>query len=192
MAETKTNTGSTLLAYLIQSVENSNPDLLGIEEEFSSSHEAARKSKDVMIAAFKKLERGLQQVANTIKSSAAKGDTSFGKLEPFKDSAQRQFDELNARFQEVRGGLLPHACLRSSPLFSPQVQTKFTELAQFMGEDPRKTDFEKFFGQMDQFKITFANAHESVRKEREKLERAMKKEAEKKLKDAQRAARKVR
>mmetsp|Transcript_5419 Transcript_5419/g.12307 ORF Transcript_5419/g.12307 Transcript_5419/m.12307 type:complete len:86 (+) Transcript_5419:1389-1646(+) len=71
------------------------------------------------------------------------------------------------------------------------MDANFKSLVTFLGENPGRMDNEKFFTLIDQFQTTFCRTIETVRKEKERKERVLKKEAEKKLRDAARSARAI-
>ena len=127
LAQTKTNQGTTLLAYLVSSMEKSNPDMLQLEHEFPSTKESARKSGTQMTTDFKKLERGVTLVENVIKTGIGQGDnrcrfqpclnisdtlltrhklplvpSSFKKLEAFRDDSKAKLTRLTERYEQVR------------------------------------------------------------------------------------------
>lgn len=172
LAQTKTNHGSTLLHYLILNLESSNPDLLLFVDEFSSTQDASRKSASQMNGDLQRLKKGVTMLGQAVKVGGSNPDPGFSTLGPFLQQCEASFASINQT----------HASMNA----------EFEDLVKFFGEDPKKLDHEKFFTLLDQFRTTFGRAVEAVRKEKERKEKQSRKEAEKKLRSAARAAKRIR
>ena len=169
LAQTKTNQGTTLLEYIILGLEKSDPEMvIGLTNGFPSAPEALRKSLQTMTADFKKLEKGLAQINTILSNPKASADPNFEKMVPFKATASGRIQALEEKLKAV--------------------EKDFGEIVVYLGENPKRMSTEDFFKLLDQFQTTFCQSVDNLKQQREKRERAQKREAEKLIKEAKRRA----
>ena len=75
MSQTKTNSGYTLLEYIVMKVETPFPELLKLHVDFENVEKAKRIPVSNIMEDMAKIRVGLTQTKSGIKVSSEKGDT---------------------------------------------------------------------------------------------------------------------
>lgn len=132
----------TLMNWVVQWCEDTDPSLVDFQEDFPEIDEAARCSLPQWTADFGQLEAKIKLVANHIaarRKQAPKGDRFVEVMTPFREKAATEAETLSARYQatEQRFGALVHS----------------------FGEDPKTCGVEEFFKNLlGEFVASFAKA----------------------------------
>jgi len=174
-AENKT----TLLHYLVDTIETKFPDLLSFNEELIHVDRASRVSLDSIQKTLKQMDSSIKNLETDLKNAS--------KLAASEDD----------KFLEVMGNFAKEAREQCDVLqrMGKKMETVYQELAEYFVFDPQKYTLDEFFTDVKTFKDSFHQCHkdnnklreteEKIRRareakekaEREKLERQAKKKA---------------
>ena len=146
---------STLLHFLVETIEAEQPDLLNFYEEILHLDKASKASFESIDKALKHMETSIHSLRTdlTIVQTEDIEDTFHESMSGFVEEAQEQFSILNVMRQKL--------------------DTIFSELAIFYVFDKQKYSVEEFLGDIKTFKDQFRAAHVNIREEREVRERAV-------------------
>jgi len=146
---------STLLHFLVETIEAEQPDLLNFYEEILHLDKASKASFESIDKALKHMETSIHSLRTdlTIVQTEDIEDTFHESMSGFVEEAQEQFSILNVMRQKL--------------------DTIFSELAEFYVFDKQKYSVEEFLGDIKTFKDQFRAAHVNIREEREVRERAV-------------------
>ena len=165
MCTVKTNSGYTLLEYIVMKIEDRFPEMLELSTDFAKVELAKRIPTTNISEDMAKIRMGLTQTKNGIKQSSAKGDATFeAAMGAFAAEAEETKKKLEERIKKMEGS--------------------FKELCAFLGENPPpKTKSDELFSMISRFVGQFKQAttqykEKSARKakkaEREAMNSAMK------------------
>jgi len=148
---------STLLHFLVETVEAEMPDLLFFYEEILHLDKAAKVSLESIDKVLKLMESSLKSL---------------------KDDLTRTVD-MEDKFNEIMTDFLEQAHSDYSILMAMRnkLDSLYSDIAEYFVFDKLKYSFEDFYGDIKLFKDQFKIAHEKIKEEREAFERAQKAKA---------------
>jgi len=142
---------TTLLHFLVETIEISYPDLISFYEEIMHLDKAARVSCESVDKVLKQMENSIKNLDTDLEIA------SRVKLDP---------DDL---FVEAMGSFSAEARVQCSLLraMSTKMDSLYTDLAEYFVFDKQKYTLEEFFGDIKLFKDKFKQAQEALIEERE-------------------------
>jgi len=142
---------TTLLHFLVETIEKNHPDLLSFFDELIHLDKASRVSTD-------SVQKALKQMDNSIRN-----------LETDLKNASRVSTDPDDKFEEAMGNFCTEARAQCSILqaMATKMETLYTDLAEYYVFDKQKYTLEEYFGDIKIFKDNFKGAYESILKERE-------------------------
>lgn len=167
---------TTLLHYLVDTIERKFPDLLTFSDELVHVDRAARVSTDSIQKALRLMESNVRNLETDLSNSRQpqSPDDLFAEvMGEFAKDAQKQCALLQSMFQNM--------------------ETLYSELAEFYAFDKQKYTLEDFFTDIKSFKDAFHQAHKEnvlAREAEEKSRRAREAREKAEQERAERAARK--
>ncbi|CAH1777866.1 unnamed protein product, partial [Owenia fusiformis] len=158
LANTKSaDNKTTLLHFLVQTVEEKYPDIMSFTEELIHIDQAARVSEETVVKSLKSMEKNIKDLELDLKNYKQQSD--------------------NDRFQEVMGNFVNGAKEQVEVLSSmhKKMEQLFLQMSKFYTFDPKKYGMEEFFGDLKAFKASFIKAgkdNAKLRETEEKIRRA--------------------
>jgi S1-C subfamily serine protease len=145
---------STLLHYLVHTIQNKFPHFMSFHEDLSSVEVAARVSNQTLDAEMEELRQGILEINRELdvisSGERVPGDCFVEVMSPFLREAEKEFRELT---QLHRSAMM-----------------EFRQAAKFFGEDPLKTRVDDFFAVFATFVIEFQAAVKDIETEKKKKE----------------------
>jgi len=148
---------STLLHFLVETVEKNHPELLNFHEELMHLEKSARVSIENVTKSLKQMDNNIKNLETDLKNA-------------------RNTDP-DDRFEEAMGAFCSEARSQCATLMTmgTKMERLYAELSEYYVFDKAKYTLEEFFGDIKTFKDQFKQAYDSMLKEREaeaKLARA--------------------
>lgn len=167
---------TTLLHYLVETIERKFPDLLTFEDELRHVDRAARVAVDSIQKALRQMDssvRNLETDLNNCKVPQGEDDKFVQVMGSFAKEAREQCEILQSMFRKM--------------------DALYTELSEFFSFDKQKYTLEEFFGDVKTFKDAFYQSlkdNQKVRESEEKSRRAREAREKAESERADRVARK--
>jgi hypothetical protein len=131
LAITKSNTGETVLEYIIKNLLKKMPTLLQVSTELASVFLAAKVNIDVAKSDKKKLTLGLATLEKQFEKDEEVGEDYFEtSLGPFKDKANMLFEVLEDKYETTMQSFTDVGTFLLEPKLNPE--DLFTMLASFL------------------------------------------------------------
>jgi len=168
---------STLMHFLVETIEKSHPQLLSFYDELIHLDKASRVSLDSVMKTLKQMDNSIKNLETDLKNSA------------------RTVQDKDDKFEECMGSFAKDARDQYSILqaMATKMETLYAELAEYFVFDKQKYTLEEFFSDIKTFKDLFKQAYDSILKEREseaKLVRAREEREKAERERAERVAKK--
>lgn len=151
LTQTRTNSGQTLLEYIIVHITEKCPDLLALDADLESVPEASKIAIETLRVDVAKIKQGCNAIRNGIKADVAAGGTIFQeKMEGFCARAEQLRDEVVAALHKA--------------------ETEFASLCEYFASPPPPTTTpDSFFRLVANFVNAYMSTvkHVATRKERQ-------------------------
>ncbi|KAK5638990.1 hypothetical protein RI129_013285 [Pyrocoelia pectoralis] len=144
------NNKSTLLHYIVETVEKKFPELLNFYDELPHIDKASRVSLDVIQKTLKQMDSSIKNLETDLannKLPQSNDDKFFETMNSFAKDARDQYLVMQNMFKKM--------------------DTLYSELSEFYVFDKQKYVLEEFFTDLKTFKDSFILAHKDNEKERE-------------------------
>ena len=160
MCTVKTNSGYTLLEYIVMKIESRFPDLLNLSSDFGKVELAKRIPTSNISEDIAKIRMGLTQTKNGMKQSSNAGDKSFEEvMGSFAAEAEATKVKLEKRIKSM--------------------EQSFKELCSFLGEaPPPKTKSDELFKTVSRFVELFKLATTQYKEKSARKAKAAQRDAE--------------
>ncbi|KAJ5075930.1 protein diaphanous [Anaeramoeba ignava] len=151
-----------LLHWIVDFIENKEPDVIKFPEELKDSENASKVSLDDLRSNITEVSKHLSALEKELPfhEEPANENDKFGeKMREFFDDAKNQFDKIQDDFQNA--------------------QTQYEEILSHFGETNPKTKPEEFYGNLFRFIQDFLTAIKDNKQRKEQQERELKKQQNK-------------
>merc|ERR1719232_624119 len=164
---------STLLHFLVETIEKSHPKLLNFYEELIHLDKASRVSLESVQKTLKQMDSAIKNLETDLKNSA------------------RTVQDKDDKFEECMGTFAKDARDQYSILqaMGTKMETLYADLAEYLVFDKQKYTLEEFFSDIKTFKDGFKHAYDSILKERESEAKLVRAREEREKAERERAER---